>query len=385
MAVIGIYYYNGWFSFVETMNKWESRNLESDMPKQICRHKGIDAVDLFCGGGGLTCGLRQSGIDVRMGIDFDERCRYAYEHNNHAKFLHKSVADVTAREISANFRKSRISLLAGCAPCQTFSTYNQKATWRDKRWLLLDQFTRLVEESRPQLVTMENVPKLEEQKVFERFTKKLRELGYFVSHQVVECPKYGIPQLRQRVVLLASVFGDVQVPPPPEQVHMQTVREIIGDLPRLRAGQCDPGDRLHFCAALSSLNMRRIRASKQGGSWKDWPEELVAECHRRASGKTYGGVYGRMSWDKPAPTMTTQFYGFGNGRFGHPQQNRAISVREGALFQGFPKDYQFVPEGERANISLLGKMIGNAVPVQLGRLIGETFVNHLERVGALEA
>ena len=166
-------------------------------------------------------------------------------------------------------------------------------------------------------------------------------------------------------------------------VLVGSVREIIGNLPRLKAGQCDPDDRLHFCARLSPLNMRRIRASKPGGTWRDWPEELVAECHRRDTGKTYGGVYGRMSWDKPAPTMTTQFYGFGNGRFGHPEQNRAISIREGAMFQGFPRDYQFVPEGEHANISLLGKMIGNAVPVQLGKLIGETFIAHLKQLDLL--
>ena len=144
----------------------------------------IDAVDLFCGGGGLTCGLQQAGIDVRMGVDYDDRCQYAYEHNNHAKFLHKSVTEVTAKEVSDNFRRNHISLLAGCAPCQTFSKYNQKATWRDKRWLLLEQFTRLVNETQPQLVTMENVPKLEDQKVFSRFTDALHDLGYHVCHQV---------------------------------------------------------------------------------------------------------------------------------------------------------------------------------------------------------
>ena len=357
------------------------RRMEQSVKNRVEQFSGIDAVDLFCGGGGLTCGLRQAGVDVRMGVDSDGRCQYAYEHNNAAKFLHKSVIDVTAAEVRANFRPGRVSLLAGCAPCQTFSKYNQKATWRDKRWLLLDQFTRLVRETLPDLVTMENVPKLEGQKVFSRFTAALRGLGYHLCHQVVECPKYGLPQLRQRVVLLASRLGPIQVPPPPADVHVQTVREIIGNLPPLRAGGRDPRDRLHFCAALSPLNLRRIKASRPGGTWRDWPPELVAKCHLQPSGKTYGGVYGRMSWDKPAPTMTTQFYGFGNGRFGHPEQNRAISVREGALFQGFPRGYQFLPEGERPNISLLGKMIGNAVPVQLGRLIGETFMAHLKQVG----
>jgi DNA (cytosine-5)-methyltransferase 1 len=227
---------------------------------------------------------------------------------------------------------------------------------------------------------MENVPALAETGVFRKFVEKLKDLNYHYDFKIIKCNEYGLSQLRQRVILVASQLGPIQVPPPPKNVHVQTVREIIGNLPPLEAGECDPNDRLHFCAALSPLNMKRIKASKQGGTWRDWPEDLVAACHRKDTGKTYGGVYGRMSWDKPAPTMTTQFYGFGNGRFGHPEQNRAISIREGAMFQGFPRDYQFVPEGEHSNISLLGKMIGNAVPVQLGKLIGETFMAHLRQL-----
>lgn len=340
----------------------------------------IDAVDLFCGGGGLTCGLQQAGINVRMGVDFDGRCKYAYEYNNKATFLESSVRAVKGEHLISSYREGAVKLLAGCAPCQTFSKYNQKVSHRDGRWTLLSQFKRLVEEIRPELVTMENVPALAETGVFRKFVEKLKDLNYHYDFKIIKCNEYGLSQLRQRVILVASQLGPIQVPPPPKNVHVQTVREIIGDLPPLEAGECDPNDRLHFCAALSPLNMKRIKASKQGGTWRDWPEDLVAACHRKDTGKTYGGVYGRMSWDKPAPTMTTQFYGFGNGRFGHPEQNRAISIREGAMFQGFPRDYQFVPEGEHSNISLLGKMIGNAVPVQLGKLIGETFMAHLRQL-----
>ena len=351
--------------------------------KKQARYCGIDAVDLFCGGGGLTCGLRQAGIDVRLGIDFDGRCKYAYEHNNNAKFLESSVRVVKGTQLSPYYRSGRVKLLAGCAPCQTFSKYNQKVSHRDGRWSLLSQFKRLISEVHPELVTMENVPAIIETGVFDKFISRLKELRYHYDFKVIKCNEYGMSQLRQRVVLIASLFADIKVPVPPKDSRVKTVREIIGDLPALNAGECDPDDRLHFCAALSSLNMRRIQASRQGGSWRDWPEELVAKCHRKDTGKTYGGVYGRMSWDKPAPTMTTQFYGFGNGRFGHPEQDRAISIREGAMFQGFPRDYQFVPEGEHANISLLGKMIGNAVPVQLGRLVGETFISHLKQLDLL--
>jgi DNA (cytosine-5)-methyltransferase 1 len=124
------------------------------------------------------------------------------------------------------------------------------------------------------------------------------------------------------------------------------VEDVIGNLPPHEAGQVDPNDPLHQCSTLSDLNLKRIRKSKPGGTWRDWPEELVAECHKKRSGRTYPGVYARMEWGKPAPTMTTQYFGYGNGRFGHPEQDRAISLREGAIFQGFTEDYKFVPPGE---------------------------------------
>lgn len=336
----------------------------------------IDAIDLFCGGGGFTCGLRQTGIHVKMGIDYDPRLEYAYSSNNSAKFWGESVRKVKGRELLPLYRKGNIKLLAGCPPCQTFSKYNQKASRTDERWNLLGQFRRLVGEAQPDLVAMENVPFLSETGVFDKFKKYLEQHDYSVDYKIVKCPEYGLPQMRQRVILLASRLGEIKVPVP-SHVHTPTVRELIADLPELSAGACDPNDRLHFCAALSPLNMRRIIASHPGGSWRDWPDELVAECHKRDTGKTYGGVYGRMEWDKPAPTMTTQFYGFGNGRFGHPEQNRAISIREGAIFQGFPRDYQFLPEGAHHNISLLGKMIGNAVPVGLGKIVGDAIVRHV--------
>lgn len=336
----------------------------------------IDAIDLFCGGGGFTCGLRQTGVHVKMGVDYDPRLEYAYAFNNGARFWGESVRKVKGADLLPLYRKGNIRLLAGCPPCQTFSKYNQKASHTDQRWNLLGQFRRLVGEVEPDLVAMENVPFLTETGVFDTFKKYLENRGYSVDYKIVKCPEYGLSQLRQRVILMASRLGEIKVPGP-THAHTPTVRELIEDLPRLEAGQCDPDDRLHFCAALSELNLRRIQASHPGGTWKDWPAELVAECHKRDTGKTYGGVYGRMEWDKPAPTMTTQFYGFGNGRFGHPEQDRAISIREGAIFQGFPRDYQFLPPDQQHNISLLGKMIGNAVPVGLGTIVGKVLKVHV--------
>lgn len=329
----------------------------------------IEAVDLFCGIGGLTAGLIKSGVTVKAGYDIEPSCQYGYEYNNKASFILKDVADVTADEINNWYSQGAIRLLAGCAPCQPFSTYNQgKDTTLDKKWPLLYHFMRLIEEVRPELVTMENVPDVTKHKVYHDFVSKLKELGYTVSANKVDCVQYGIPQTRKRHVLLASLISkNIELIPPTHDKPV-TVRDVIKHLPILNSGQQNQKDLLHICPKLNELNTKRIKASRPGGTWKDWPEELLAACHKKESGKSYISVYGRMEWDKPAPTMTTQCYGFGNGRFGHPSQHRAISLREAAIFQTFPEDYQFC-EGN-FYIKSVGKMIGNAVPVRLGEVVG---------------
>lgn len=338
----------------------------------------IYAVDLFCGAGGLTHGLLKAGVDVRLGVDIDPACEYPYVSNNKAKFLLKSVEELGAGELLPHYRKNGIKLLAGCAPCQTFSTYNQKATESDKRWWLLLQFARLVNELEPDLVTMENVPRLVDQNIFNEFVSSLETRGYFVTYKVVNCAEYGVPQQRNRLVLLASKLGPISLLSSQEfGKKPKTVREAIGSLPPLVAGTKHPKDSLHQCSTLSAINMRRMEASKPGGTWRDWPKELVADCHKRSSGKTYPSVYGRMTWDDPAPTMTTQFFGFGNGRFGHPEQNRAISLREGAILQSFPKRYKFVRPREQVCLKAIGRLIGNAVPVTLGEAIGASLLLHV--------
>ncbi|MBR4986236.1 MAG: DNA cytosine methyltransferase [Proteobacteria bacterium] len=339
----------------------------------------ISAVDLFCGAGGLTCGLKKAGIDVVAGVDVDSGCEYPYSHNNHACFLNKSITNVCGEDVDALFVKNTVRLMAGCAPCQTFSTYNQKADSTDERWWLLLEFARLVREVRPELVTMENVPRLMEQDVFDIFVKNLKFYGYYVNYQIVRCADYGMPQHRSRMVLMASKFGDVPLLTSKEfGISQSTVKDVIGNLEPLRDGECSKTDPLHQCSKLSPLNLKRIRASRPGGTWRDWPRELVAECHKKEIGKGYGSVYARMEWDKPSPTITTQFYGYGNGRFGHPEQDRALSLREGAILQGFPMDYQFVKPGEPICMKTLGKMIGNAVPVTLGEIIGKSLVKHVK-------
>ncbi|MDA7952155.1 MAG: DNA cytosine methyltransferase [Pirellulaceae bacterium] len=347
--------------------------------RKINSNAKITAVDLFCGAGGLTKGLEKSGVNVKLGVDVDHACEYPYTQNNQADFLLKSVDDLKSEEVNNAFEGAKFKLLAGCAPCQTFSSYNQKADSSDKRWWLLLQFSRLIQEVKPELVTMENVPGLTEQDVFNQFVSGLKEQGYYTSYQIVKCDDYGLPQHRNRLVLLASKLGPITLLSPKEfNRKPKTVKQAIGRLPEIEAGEIHAKDSLHQCSSLSELNYKRIVASKQGGTWRDWPKKLVAKCHQKKSGKTYPGVYGRMSWDKPSPTITTQFFGFGNGRFGHPEQNRAISLREGAILQSFPKSYKFSKPGKPIGKKNLGRMIGNAVPVVLGEVIGESTLKHVE-------
>jgi DNA (cytosine-5)-methyltransferase 1 len=231
----------------------------------------------------------------------------------------------------------------------------------------------------PDIVIMENVPAIKRHQVFGDFVAALKHLGYEVWHDIVDCAAYGVPQSRKRMVLLASLHGPINlIEPLRDEKRYKTVRQAIGRLQPLGAGESDPKDKLHIAATLSDKNMARMRASKPGGTWRDWPPHLVADCHRIDSGRTYPSVYGRMEWDKPAPTITTQCYGFGNGRFGHPEQDRAISLREAAILQGFPKSYKLVPPREEVHFKLVGRLIGNAVPVDLGRAIAKSIVRHID-------
>ena len=337
----------------------------------------IRAIDLFCGAGGLTHGLSQAGIDVIAGIDIDPVCKYPYESNNNAKFIESDVNSFSAKTLIEMFHGADLSLLAGCEPCQPFSTYSRsgRSKKRGNDWQLVETFGKLVKQVQPDLVTMENVPQLLNHPVFEYFLENLK--GYSIEWSVVQAVKIGIPQTRKRLVLIASKLGTDGLTVPQSNQEVKTVREAIGRLRPIQAGESDPKDPLHVAPRLSMKNMERIQHSKQGGSWRDWPEELQSACHRKSSGATYPSVYGRMSWDKASPTITTQSFGYGNGRFGHPEQDRAISLREAAILQTFPPTYKFVPPGESVRFNVLGRLIGNAVPVQLGKVIGETVVKHV--------
>ncbi|MGI9306610.1 MAG: DNA cytosine methyltransferase [Gammaproteobacteria bacterium] len=349
--------------------------------------KDIGAVDFFCGAGGLTCGLlkarvKNAGISVVAGIDSDEKCRFPYEENNKgAKFIHKKIEDVRAGEVGKLVGGFKWKVFVGCAPCQPFSSYTLKARKSVKNtgnWNLIEYFMKNIKAVKPDVVSMENVPQLIKQEIFSRFVKKLEKAGYSPSYSVVNCARHGMPQSRRRLVLLASRHGEINFPAPSKKT--KTLYNTIGKMPELENGKEDAGDSLHVCAKLGETNLKRILASSPGGTWEDWDEELLPECYKKASGQTYKNVYGRMSWNEPAPTITGQFYRYGTGRFGHPEQSRALSLREGALIQTFPKKYKFFPNREKFSRVSIGMQIGNAVPVKLGKLIGNTIIQHIQEI-----
>lgn len=339
----------------------------------------IEAIDLFCGVGGLTSGLRMAGIHVIAGIDIDKSCSFPFEANHpEARFIEQDVSNVTGDQLKLLWSPGVVRLLAGCAPCQPFSSYTKKGKGATHaKWGMLPQFSRLIEESQPDLVTMENVPGLQRQEPFQNFLKTLEQCGFYVAYGVLNAADYGVPQQRKRLVLLASKHQQITLPKPthPGKERWVTVREAIADLPAINSGCTSQDDAIHRAAGLSPLNLRRIRVSKPGGTWRDWPQELVATCHTKESGRHSAGVYGRMTWDSPAPTMTTLCNGFGNGRFGHPEQNRAISLREAAIFQSFPKSYIFSKPGQVVSAKTVARLIGNAVPPKLAEAVGKQLMN----------
>lgn len=342
------------------------------MPAQI--------IDLFCGIGGLTRGLINSGLNVIAGFDIDPTCQYTYEHNNNVNYNIENVRNLTGADIDALYDDDVLKILVGCAPCQPFSQMRFKlgeANAQDEKYNLLLEYGRLIQEVRPTIVSMENVPQIQDTNIFAEFLNILQTNGYQVDYRVIYCPDYGIPQTRRRFVLVGSTLGPITIIDPTHNRNDIHVRDFIQELPPIEAGGTDPNDALHRSASLSEINLERIRHSVPGGTWRDWPEELRCECHRKPTGQSYSSVYGRMTWEQIGPTITTQFYCYGTGRYGHPEQNRALSLREGAMLQTFPVDYDFIDPNRDFVFRDIARHIGNAVPVRLGEVIGETILAHL--------
>jgi len=352
--------------------------MEVNMPVQV--------IDLFCGVGGLTKGLLNAGLDVRAGFDVDQTCQFAYSENNGVPFISQNIRDMTGEDVKQYYDDNAIRVLVGCAPCQPFSTMRFKmgeANYEDEKYNLLNEFGRIIESVKPVVISMENVPQIQKTQVFQEFVQLLERMNYYVEYEVVFCPDYGIPQRRRRFVLLASLLGEINLISPTHERNKVSVRQFIGELPKVNAGEINENDSLHIASGLSPLNIRRIQASVPGGTWRDWPENLRCECHKKKSGQTYSSVYGRMHWDQIGPTITTQFYSYGTGRYGHPEQDRALTLREGALLQTFPQHYNFIDPNKPFVFKDVARHIGNAVPVRLGEIIGISIRRHLEDLSVL--
>lgn len=346
----------------------------------------VSVVDLFCGVGGMTHGFIQQGFNVVAGVDIDASCEYPYEANNEGATFHKmDLLQAPTERVARLFPENDLKVLIGCAPCQPYSPIARAKRRKDDKWRLVPRFSELIEAIEPEIVSMENVRDLRNFQggdAFADFVTRLERAGYHVWSDVVYAPDYGIPQTRHRLVLLASKLGDINlIPPQCSPENYPTVRDAISNLPPIVAGETDATDPVHRSRRLSHLNLERIQQSVPGGTWEDWDEALRAPCHRRASGATYTSVYARMVWDEPSPTITTQAHSFGSGRFGHPEQDRALSLREMALLQTFPPNYIFA----EAPVSLdrTAVLIGNAVPVELGRVIAQSIEVHLKEYGAM--
>lgn len=351
--------------------------------------KDFAVVDLFCGVGGLTHGFVKEGFTVSAGVDFDETCGYAYEANNNSKFVYKDITGLTAEDLNHLFPNGKRKILVGCAPCQPFSIFNYKNNnnaqkqREDTKWKLLYSFADLIEMTKPEIVSMENVPQLKNfnrGKVLRDFINRLESSGYHVTHEIHNAQDYGVPQRRKRLVLFASKHTKFEMTSPTHKDNYVTVRQTIGQLPEIEDGQHCKSDFLHYARKLQNLSRKRIRATPEGGSWLDWEEELMLECHKKGGGQMYRSVYGRMSWDDVAPTLTTYCTGLNNGRFGHPQQDRAISIREAALLQSFPPNYKLLKYESDFKLQTLARHIGNAVPVKLGQAIARSIQKHIQNI-----
>lgn len=337
-------------------------------------------ADFFSGCGGTSLGFSQAGIEPVLAVDWEPDAAATYRLNfPRTAVVERDVRDLGVEEVGAALRLSgaRIRLFAGCAPCQPFAGHRHEPASRDGRSFLLLDFLRLIQSLEPELIFVENVAGMRRlsasQGPFAEFVDEISRTHH-LAYDTIASADYGVPQTRRRLVLVASRLGPIDLPEPthgPATGHPHTtVREWIGGLPRIAAGCDSPELDSHRAMRLSGLNLSRIRATPEGGDRRDWPERLWPDCHRGGfDGHT--DVYGRLWWDKPAPTLTTKCISYSNGRFGHPDQDRALSAREAALLQTFPVDFQFA-----GSLTSQARQIGNAVPVALARHFGHHLMEH---------
>ncbi len=337
----------------------------------------IAVIDFFSGCGGTSLGLRDAGMNIVAGLDIDEDAANTFRENfPEAAFIQRDIRDVPIDEVRKLIPADQPLLLSGCAPCQPFSKQNRfrsRLDMDDGKRTLLREFQKFVVALRPDYVMVENVPGLQKignEGPFNKFVKTLTDQGFQIDWDILSALSYGVPQVRKRLVLMASLKNEIKLPSPthgPGLDATAVVRDYIWGLPSLEAGESDPHDSDHAAMDLSDLNIERISATLEGRGRESWPPNLVLDCHRGHSG--HSDVYGRLAWDKPAAAITTRCLSYSNGRFGHPVDNRAISLREAACLQTFPRSFRF-----RGSLLSRGRQVGNAVPPLMAQAVGSAFV-----------
>ena len=333
---------------------------------------GVKAIDFCCGAGGLTKGLEQAGIKVVAGLDNTWEVKETYENNNReSKFYLTRLEDAEIGRMykEANIESGDATIYAAGTPCQPFSTLNTRKG-EDRRANLLLELGKIVEERPADYLIVENVPGLNGgrgKEIYEEFRKVLEKKGYKIQAEKLDAVNYGVPQRRKRFILVAYRHGNPCLPPGRKDIE-RTVKEAIGGYPALEAGEQDGTILNHEARALADHHQRIVEAiPRNGGSRKDVEDTtILLRCHQR-SPNAHRDVFGRMSWEKPSPTLTARCTDVYCGRFIHPEQNRGISLREAAALQSFPDDYEFLGKSFLQKT----KQIGNALPVELGKRLGE--------------
>jgi len=347
----------------------------------------LKAIDFFCSGGGMSFGLQQAGIDIVAGVDFDPDCKDTYETNiKGAKYILADVGKLKEKDLSKkiDIKKNDDDLiLVGCSPCQYWTIIRTDKNKSQKSKNLLHEFHRFVKYYNPGYVVVENVPGIlnkHKESGLDKFVKALERQGYVVHKEIVNLNRHGVPETRKRFSLIANRVTNKEIFPKPNN-SCPTTADFIGKkngFAKVPAGHKDNTDFMHSVAGLSDVNIKRLKLThKNGGTRQAWANtDLQIDAYRKKGNISFNDTYGRMSWDKPAPTITTKFFSISNGRFAHPEENRAISLREGATLQTFPKTYKFIGN----SVATIARMIGNAVPPLFAKQIGKTIIkNHHDR------
>jgi len=351
--------------------------------------KNLGVIDLFSGCGGSALGFSQAGFNIRVAVDIDKNASESFKLNfPDCAVFPSDITYISGKELlkAGGFKSGQEVVLIACPPCQGFSNArrtSQRLT--DPRNKLIYDFLRIVEEIKPLAFVLENVPGLATgigKPLFLQILQKLNELGYQTVYDVVNTADYGVPQKRKRLVLMGTNDSNIRLVFPsktntdPEKSGdlpaWKTVKEVIGNLPPIKAGEKHTGDPLHASASLAEINLERIRKTPHdGGDRTAWPEELILDCHRTTKG--HKDVYGRMRWGQPSTTMTGGCAMLSKGRFGHPEQDRAISLREAARLQTFPDTFKFA-----GNFGQIAEQIGNAVPPLLAKRAADVLIRSME-------